>query len=89
MDEYFGKVVLINFGVLLATLLISLMLSYNDAGDLFMNVIFFQPVVNLVGGLVLLFIRRWRKMGQAMLLSSFLMPLIGVGLCMVRFKSDF
>lgn len=84
-----GKVVLINFGIMLAYLLGTGLLmgtSGHDAalGSLIADafLIVAQVVINFVFGLIFLFGTNLREVGRAMIISALLVGIIGFGACL-------
>jgi len=81
-----GKVVLINFGIMLAYMALSGLMyqGESEAGlaslvfDAFLLVL--QVGINVIGGAILLFTTR-KHIGRAMLLSGLLVGIIGFGAC--------
>lgn len=83
-----GKVVLINFGIMLVYMILS---SFADSGSgggeagmagllLDAMLLTLQVGINIFGGVILLFTTR-RQVGRAMLLSGLLIGIIGFGAC--------
>ena len=82
-----GKVVLINFGIMLVYMTLSGLIDQggSEAGlaglifDAFLLVL--QVGINVIGGAILLFTTR-KHIGRAMLLSGLLVGIIGFGACL-------
>lgn len=84
MDDYFGRAVAVNFLILLMLFLLSCALHGDKGIELFMWGYLYQSGINFAVGLILLFTKKWYKLGQALMVSTFLILLIGFGLCAVR-----
>lgn len=81
----FGKVLLINLGIMLAYMGLSYVSNISDAeASLFIDafLIMGQVGLNLAVGFILVFIERTRYLGAAMLISGFVIGLIGFGTCL-------
>ena len=82
-----GKVVLLNFGIMLVYMTLSSLVDQggSEAGlaglifDAFLLVL--QVGINVIGGAILLFTTR-KHIGRAMLLSGLLVGIIGFGACL-------
>lgn len=83
-----GKVALINFGILLATTLLSLLMTGDESLALFGVVMLLQSAINFIVGLVFLFQPARMKLGQAMVICSILVPIVGFGLCVLRISNE-
>lgn len=79
----FGKVMLINLGIMLVYMTLSGVGTGHDYGPLIIDAfgIVFQVIINVLGGVGLLFSEQRRHVGKAMLLSGLLVGLIGFGAC--------
>ena len=79
----FGKVMLINLGIMLVYMTLSGVGTGHDFGPLIIDAfgIVFQVGINVLGGVGLLFSDDRRHVGKAMLLSGLLVGLIGFGAC--------
>jgi hypothetical protein len=76
----FGKVVLINFGILLLYFF-----AFESGGDkifVVLMIIPFHAFLNLCVGLFALF-EKQKRLGKALLLSALLVPIVGYGLCSI------
>lgn len=75
----FGKILLWNFGLMFGFMLLS---STAGADSLIYDLCFMilQMVVNFLGGLFFILAKR-RQAGLALLLSAFLVVLVGFGMC--------
>jgi len=83
-----GKVVLINFGIMLLYMTITGIGKGEDFGPLIFDAmaIVAQTAVNLLGGLGLLFSEDRRHVGKAMLLAGLLVGVIGFGACLGKYS---
>ena len=82
-----GKVVLLNFGIMLFYLTVSGVGS--DMGSILLDSmgIVLQTAINLFGGVILLiFSEEKRPIGKAMLLSGLLVGVIGFGACLGKYS---
>jgi hypothetical protein len=79
------QVLLINLGIMLAYMGLTFVSNISDAeSSLFIDafLIMAQVGINLLLGFILVFMASTRYLGAAMLISGFLIGLIGFGTCM-------
>ena len=84
-----GKVVLINFGIMLLYLVVTGIPQGQDFGPLLFDAmaIVAQTAGNLFGGLgLLLFSQEKRHIGRAMLLAGLLIGIVGFGACIGKYS---
>ncbi len=83
-----GKVVLINFGIMLLYLVVTGIPNGHDYGPLALDAmaIVLQTAVNLLGGLGLLFSDDKKHVGRAMMLAGLLVGVIGFGACIGKYS---
>jgi hypothetical protein len=83
-----GKVVMINFGIMVAYMLLSSLAtdSGSEAGfgvlALDAVLILAQVGLNMLAGLILVFIKDKKKLGGALLIGGIIMGVIGFGSCL-------
>jgi hypothetical protein len=85
-----GKVVLINFGIMVACMLLASM-SMGNGHDAGMGALAFdaffvlaQVGVNMLIGLILVFTESHKQLGGAMLIAGVIMGVIGFGSCLLH-----
>lgn len=83
----FGKVMLINIGIMLFYLTVTGMGKGHDYGPLMLDAmgVVGQTCVNLVVGVGLLFVPKQKHLGKAMLLAGLLIGVIGFGTCFGKY----
>lgn len=83
-----GKVVLINFGIMLLYLATT-GIGKHDYGPILLDAmaIVTQTGINLVVGLFLLFSKENRHIGRAMMLVGLLVGVIGFGACIGKYSA--
>ncbi len=81
-----GKVVLINFGIMIAYMTLTALANTTQAeagmASLILDamLLVLQVTINVIGGVILLFTSQ-KHVGRAMLLSGLLVAIIGFGAC--------
>ena len=82
-----GKVVLINFGIMLLYMMATGIGKGHDYGPIILDAmgIVIQTAVNIFGGLGLLFSQERKHIGKAMLLAGLLVGVIGFGACFGKY----
>lgn len=82
-----GKVVLINFGIMLLYMMGTGIGKGQDYGPIILDAmgIVIQTAVNIFGGLGLLFSQERKHIGKAMLLAGLLVGVIGFGACFGKY----
>jgi hypothetical protein len=78
-----GKVALANFVILLLMLALCASMNGEELLISLALLILLQTAVNFIIGLAFQFSPKMQKVGQAMLICSVLVPLIGFGLCII------
>ncbi len=78
-----GKVVLINFGIMLAYMALS---SSNAEEALIMDMmlIMAQVGLNMLAGLILVFTEKHKQLGGALLIGGVIMGVLGFGSCLAH-----
>ncbi|GAB4497670.1 MAG: hypothetical protein OHK0019_31720 [Saprospiraceae bacterium] len=84
-----GKVVLINFGIMLLYLTLTGIGKGHDYGPILLDAmaIVAQTGVNLIVGLFLFFSKENMHIGRAMMLAGLLVGVIGFGVCLGKYSA--
>jgi hypothetical protein len=76
-----GRAVMVNFGIAGCFALLAVISSGSDSGASIGMFCFLQAIFNLFFGFFMVLMKQTRQVGAGMLLSGFLLCIIGAGVC--------